>query len=237
MKKLLPTSLVVLLITTFAFACQSFSSKSITADTKELTIQPFTELSVSGSFEVLFTQEANTTARAEGSTEDIEKIEIETNGDKLILKQKKNSNIKHVVIYLSTPNINEVGIAGSGTFKSTNTITSTKTLHFEIAGSGTITAAIDANYVKSAIAGSGDIHLSGKSSNTKIEIAGSGNYKANDLSTGNTEVEIAGSGNAYVNATGKLSAEIAGSGSIYYKGQPSDIDKSVAGSGKIKPMD
>ena len=203
MKKLLPTSLVVLLITTFAFACQSFSSKSITADTKELNIQPFTELSVSGSFEVLFTQEANTTARAEGSAEDLEKIEIETNGDKLILKQKKNSNIKHVVIYLSTPNINEVGIAGSGTFKSTNTITSTKTLHFEIAGSGTITAAIDAN----------------------------------DLSTGNTEVEIAGSGNAYVNATGKLSAEIAGSGSIYYKGQPSDIDKSVAGSGKIKPMD
>ena len=199
MKKLLPTSLVVLLITTFVFACQSFSSKSITADTKELNIQPFTELSVSGSFEVLFTQEANTTARAEGSAEDLEKIEIETNGDKLILKQKKNSNIKHVVIYLSTPNINEVGIAGSGTFKSTNTITSTKTLHFEIAGSG--------------------------------------NYKANDLSTGNTEVEIAGSGNAYVNATGKLSAEIAGSGSIYYKGQPSDIDKSVAGSGKIKPMD
>ena len=77
MKKLLPTSFVVLLITTFAFACQSFSSKSITADTKELNIQPFTELSVSGSFEVLFTQEANTTARAEGSAEDLEKIMID----------------------------------------------------------------------------------------------------------------------------------------------------------------
>lgn len=237
MKKLFPFSIIVVMIATVGIACQSFSSGKIIIETKSFDIPTFTALTVAGPFEVHFTQSDNTSAKVEASASDLENIEMEVKDNELVIKTKKNSNIKNVVVYLSTPALSEIGIAGSGKFMTTNTITSSKTMQFEIAGSGIITATIDAQDIKSEIAGSGDIHLSGRSANSEIEIAGSGNYKAEDLTTGNSSVEIAGSGSAYVNASGKLSAEIAGSGSIYYKGQPTDIDKEVAGSGRVKQMD
>ncbi|MBK7442004.1 MAG: DUF2807 domain-containing protein [Bacteroidetes bacterium] len=237
MKKLIPSTLVVMLITSMALACQSFSASKLNPDSKDFPIQAFNAVSVGGAFEVQFTQGANTTARAEGSADDLANVVMEVKDNELTISTKKNSNIKHVTIYLSTPELNKIGIAGSGTFKTLNTLTTNKTLHVEIAGSGTITATIDAQDVEAEIAGSGDINLFGKSTNSDIEIAGSGNYKAQDLTTGNADVEIAGSGSVYLQASGKLDAEIAGSGSVYYKGQPSAIDKSVAGSGRIKQMD
>ena len=67
-----------------------------------------------------------------------------------------------------------------------------------------------------------------------ISIAGSGNYKGEELKSTNTKVEIAGSGNVTTHATNKLDASIAGSGSITYAGDPSSVEKDVAGSGSIK---
>lgn len=237
MKKLIPSTLVVLVIATMALACQSFSSSKLTPDSKDFQITAFTAVSIGGSFEVQFTQSPNTTARVEGNADDLANVEMEVKDNELIIRTKKNSNTKHMIVYLSTPELNKIGIAGSGTFKTMNTLNADKTLHFEVAGSGTIHATINGKDVEAEIAGSGDINLSGTSTNSDIEIAGSGNYKAQDLTTGNADVEIAGSGSVYLQASGKLDAEIAGSGSVYYKGQPSAIDKSVAGSGRIKQMD
>ena len=233
MKKLLPIAAVVMVFIAGVALFQSFKPIS-TPDTKDFTITPFEAVSVGGAFQVFFTQDAVTTVKVEASAEDLEKVEMEVKDNELILRTKKNSNTKTIKIYLTTPNLHKVGIAGSGTFETTNTMTSSKPMHFEIAGSGTITAKIDAANVHSEIAGSGDIRLSGKAADTEVEIAGSGNYKSDDLTCANTDVEIAGSGSAYVNTSGKLKAQIAGSGSVMYTGKPSDIDKEIAGSGRVQ---
>lgn len=234
MKKFIAPIAIVLLIVGTAYACRLTTSNGLTPENKEFSITPFTSLSIAGPFNVEFTQGATTSARVEAGADDMENVVMEVKNNELVIKPKKSKNMQEVTIYLSTPELTKVGIAGSGNFKATSNISSEKPMHFSIAGSGNIVAAVTTGTVKSEIAGSGNIQLRGAAANSSIQISGSGNYKGAELKSENVKVEIAGSGDARVNATVNLDAEIAGSGNVEYSGNPANVKKDVSGSGSVK---
>ncbi len=125
-------------------------------------------------------------------------------------------------------------LSGSGTINLNGPVESDK-FETEIAGSATLNAyQLNTQEFKGNIAGSGTLNLGGKTQKAIFEIAGSGNVRAFDFRIEDMRCEIAGSGDieAYVNNSINVSS--AGNGRVKYKGNPSDIKRSIIGSGSVE---
>lgn len=128
----------------------------------------------------------------------------------------------------------EISIAGSGNanLPQRAEIGSIKT---NLAGSGTVNAAeIICTDYEGEIAGSGTLILGGEAEKVKLSIAGSGEVRAFDLQAKELSSSIAGSGDIEMSVSEKINVDIAGSGKVRYKGNPTEVKKSVAGAGSVK---
>lgn len=163
-------------------------------------------------------------------------IELVEEDGKLIVREKRGYNIstnKGINVYLTTPEVDELSLSGSGDVQLTDKFTSSTPVRVSLSGSGNVKGELTAPAVKASIAGSGDMYLKGETKDVNLSIAGSGNFRSEGLLAENVEVAIAGSGDADVYASVKLSAKIAGSGDVHYKGTP-EVSSSVAGSGSVQ---
>lgn len=127
-------------------------------------------------------------------------------------------------------------LAGSGKLNLNERVEAHK-LSTEIAGSATVNAKqVYTQEFRGNIAGSGTLNLAGETGKAMFEVAGSGDVRAYDFRIEDMKCEIAGSGDieAYVNQS--IDVSVAGSGRIKYKGNPSNITKSIAGAGSVKQV-
>lgn len=208
--------------------------------TKSYKTSAYEEVQVGGNFHITLT-EGNVgaiTLKAESNL--IEHIVIETKGNALHIKTEKNTNLKpssgkRIEVTVPVGTLSKVSLAGSGEIKSSKTIQG-EILKVRLAGSGDIDLPIQTTSLETAVAGSGNIILTGITTNLQGSIAGSGNANLESLKCTNAKIKIAGSGNFKVNCSEMLEAKVAGSGNIYYKGNPTKLKTSEAGSGKIKTL-
>ena len=171
----------------------------------------------------------------EGDTNLMEYIITEVKDGKLVVRSKKNVNLKPtktIVVTVPYQSISSVSLAGSGDVENSGTI---KADDFKVAlaGSGDIDLKVDADSLESSIAGSGDIQLSGSTGSLETKIAGSGDFDGSSLDSKNVDVKIAGSGDVNVVCNGTLNVRISGSGDVKYSGNPTSKDTKVSGSGSI----
>jgi len=203
---------------------------------EERQVSSFHRVKVEGSMNVFLTPGAAKAAVIEAEDNIIPLIELIQEDGRLIVRVKRGYSIsshKELNVYLTTPDVDEVSLAGSGDIKLTDKFTSSSNVKMALSGSGNIRGEINAPAVKASISGSGDMALKGETKDVNLSIAGSGNFKGDDLLSENVEISIAGSGDADVYASVKLSAKIAGSGDVTYKGTP-EVSSSVAGSGTVR---
>ena len=85
------------------------------------------------------------------------------------------------------------------------------------------------------ISGASSVQAEGNVDKLNAIANGSGDFDLSSLKAKQCDIVINGSGDAVLNVTGKLSAQINGSGDIIYYGNPSDVSRSVNGSGDIRP--
>ncbi|MFY0254719.1 head GIN domain-containing protein [Chitinophaga sp. 30R24] len=205
---------------------------------EERQVAAFHQLKVEGSMNVYLSQGAAKAAVIEADENIIPLIELKEEDGRLVVRLKRAyavSTHNNMNIYLTTPELDEASLSGSGDLKIQDKFNSTAAVKFSLAGSGNLTGEINAPTVKASIAGSGDMKLKGETKDINLFIAGSGNFKGDELLAENANVKIAGSGDANVYASMKLDAKIAGSGNVNYKGTP-QVSSSVAGSGTIQKM-
>jgi hypothetical protein len=111
---------------------------------------------------------------------------------------------------------------------------SCKNIDCDVSGSGDIEFALAiTNNVDFSISGSGKIMGSGTSEYVKTSVTGSGKILCKDLETNRCDVRISGSGDVEINVKTELDANISGSGTVTYKGNPSKVNSSASGSGKV----
>jgi len=148
----------------------------------------------------------------------------------------KRKNVRHykpITIAVSTPQLTQIVLNGSGNIYTTSTFDSCGTASVTINGSGNINTNFNSSIKTfSTINGSGDISLSGSSPNHDIVINGSGNIHAFPFYTQNSNIRIIGSGSCQVNAQNTLNVFISGSGDVYYTGHP-NITMNISGSGSV----
>ncbi len=178
----------------------------------------------------------------EGSRSDLEKVETDVKSGRLRIGTENRGrwwrswrDSPKVDVYITVKEINGVYVSSSGDIVSQGLL---KSDDFEasISGSGGIEVEVDARTVSSRISGAGNIELSGSSSDARLGISGSGKYFAEDLKVGDYNITISGSGRATVNVEGELDVRISGSGNVYYKGNPTGVNSSTSGSGKVRRM-
>ena len=85
------------------------------------------------------------------------------------------------------------------------------------------------------ISGSGVVRASGTTERLDATVSGSGQAELGGVEASAVQAVVSGSGEIVVTATESLDASVPGSGSIVYGGNPSDVTKSVTGSGEIIP--
>lgn len=213
----------------------------VQADEQNRKVDPFTEISLRISANVHLEQGEKQSLEIVAKPSTLEEIITEVKDGKLIIRFPNKNYVwstfqpGEITIYITVPEINGLGISGSGDIIAENEI-KTKILDMAVSGSGNIKLSeLTAERVKSAISGSGDVIVAGKTAaqDLSVTISGSGNFKGLDYSADDVTIKIAGSGNAGVEANKNLYVRLAGSGNVTYKGRPL-IDQSIAGSGSVR---
>ncbi|MCW3463389.1 head GIN domain-containing protein [Chitinophaga nivalis] len=202
---------------------------------EERTVPAFHKIKVEGSIDVYLSQGAAKPAVIEAEDNIIPLVEIVEEDGKLIIRQRRNTHIntrKSISVYLTTPDVDEAGVSGSGDIKLVDKFNAKEKMILSLSGSGNISGQVNAPLIKASITGSGDMSLRGESRDLSLTIAGSGDFKGTELLAENVNVNIAGSGNADVYASVSLDVKVAGSGDVRYKGSP-QISSSIAGSGSV----
>lgn len=211
------------------------------AEEQTRKVDPFSEISLRIGAKVHLEQGAKQNLEIVAKPSTLEQILTEVKDGKLIIRFPnkdyfwKTFQPGEITIYITTPEINGLGVSGSGDIIAEGTI-KTKILDLGVSGSGNIRLSeLSAEQVKGTISGSGDIVLAGKDAaqDLSIAISGSGSLKAMNYSADDVSVKISGSGNVDIEANKNLYIRIAGSGNVTYKGRPL-IDQSIAGSGKVR---
>jgi hypothetical protein len=245
MKKTLAILFTGLLISTIALAQISQNRQ----------VAGFSSIASSGSFNVHVKIDGTESLKITGDEDVINDIETTVSNGKLKIGTKdkiswKVFNNKKVDIYITAKTLSGLSNSGSGNIKLDGNLTGNAELktsgsgniiaaanasdiQISVSGSGSITSSVNANQLGAAVSGSGALNLAGTVKNADIKVSGSGHIRANDLKTDAVDASISGSGNIHILANKSINARVSGSGRLVYTGNPTNVNSSTSGSGRV----
>lgn len=222
MKKLLAFILLALLVSSCFKKIRSNNNlRPLPSANKEVGVNYFSAISVAGSVDVYYEQGTRNYVKFVGPESLLKYYGVEVKENTLCIAPRGNGlNVfkddQDVKIIVSSTDLIEVAIAGSGEFHSNKHL--------------------DTDRLRLKVAGSGDIDMMDViCDDITCDIAGSGDIKVRQVTTGNAQVSIAGSGDIAMNflECASVKVKIAGSGDVKLKGKADKFDMKVAGSGKV----
>jgi hypothetical protein len=233
--------LTVIMLT--ATSCRWFGYKRVVGngnlETQDRPIQRAERIKLAGSYDVEITQGPTTSVKVEADENILPFILTRSEDGFLIIKSKDHVSLSTdntIKIFITTPKLEQVNLAGSGNIIGKSKFTGGDKLTLKIAGAGDMKMEVNTPSIEAEIAGSGSMTLTGETRDQRIRISGVGDYIGEALKSENAVVKIAGSGNVKLFAAATLDVNIAGVGSVYYKGSPV-VKQHVAGSGEVKKLE
>lgn len=219
----------------------ALTSSLLLAQRREtISVGDFDEVTMKIGGKVYITQGDKNEVILEGDQDDIEEVNVEVRGGELTIESSRrsrwsfwNSSNVRLDVYVIVKELKSVTVSGSGDIVGQNAI-KTNDFRARVSGSGDIEMELDARTVDTGISGSGNIELSGSATSGRLSISGSGKLLAENLRLDDFEVRISGSGRGSITVYGELDVRISGSGSVYYSGDPTGVNSSISGSGKVR---
>ncbi|QCB41185.1 DUF2807 domain-containing protein [Sphingomonas sp. PAMC26645] len=205
--------------------------------TRTFQVAGFNGIDLRGSDDVDVRVGTGFSVRAEGPSEQLDRLRIERDGDTLNIGRKNGASMgwskgAKVKVYVTLPRLTDASVSGSGNMA----VDRVEGGGFEggIAGSGNLDiAAIKVDVAKFTIAGSGTAHASGTARDLKVDIAGSGDLDGTRFEAQSATVEIAGSGSVRAVVNGAAKVAMLGSGDVDL-GSKSRCTISKMGSGRVR---
>ena len=233
--------ILCLIVTPFQFSACKLIGPCVEGEgdviEKSIKLSDITGVSIAGSSRLYIKQGdiQKITIKAQANIIDLLNREVK-NGEWSAFFTKCIKTKETVEIFVEVPQINSLGVQGSGTILSKEYL-NVGEMELEIAGSGQINVKLNAEEIESEINGSGGVNLEGKTKSIEVEINGSGDVSAAQMIAEEAEVEINGSGDVRLNVTNSMDVEINGSGDVSYKGSPKNIKTDINGSGDLNKLD
>jgi hypothetical protein len=248
MKKALSLLLTSLLIITIGL--------NATAQTgQNRQVSDFNSISSSGGFNVYVKIDGTESLKITGDESIINDIETTVSSGKLKIGTKNKIswrlfNNKDIDIYITAKSLSGLANSGSGNIILDGNLTgnaeiktsgsgnitaaaNASTLYTSVSGSGSIKSSVSASQLNAAVSGSGALTLNGSVKNANIKVSGSGHIRAHDLKADTIDATVSGSGNIYVVAHKSINARVSGSGRLIYTGNPTNVNSSTSGSGRV----
>ena len=199
------------------------SISTVAAQTRETRdVSTFTKISFRVSGKLYLKQGSPQKVEIEGKKDVLEKIEIEVDGNRLIIgKEGKwmdwnwGDDDDKVNVYVTVKDIEGLSVSGSGDLIGQGKITASD-LDLNVSGSGSLQLeAAASGDVEADVSGSGEIVLKASCQNYDSDVSGSGRIDLN--------VAIAN----------KASFGVSGSGKIQASGTANEVKTNISGSGKV----
>ncbi len=208
-------------------------------------VSNFTKITLIGSNDVIYTQGNTTSVKVVGKASDVDNILTTVTQGTLVIKTraqggkfgfKFGSLSDDVKVYVTSPDITQIRLQGSGDFKTSKKIDSDN-LMVTMVGSGDIDLKnVICDKFTLDMRGSGDVEVDKLCCATaNLSIRGSGDIDINEEKVTTTNAEIYGSGDMdlHLSQCGTVNCKVFGSGDISLSGTLRHLNKSCKGSGDI----
>jgi hypothetical protein len=205
---------------------------------KKFTLSDYSEIYSSIPGEIVYRQMPAETPYLQITADEniLPLIEIAADKNYLKIKSKQNIRPSQLTVYTNSSHLNKVEVTGSGKVYLKESVQSDD-MNILVTGSGeVISDDLSCKKIRLAVTGSGNIELTGSGDEASCSITGSGDVDLSGYPVRDVNCKVSGSGDVTVYAKEKLTVEVAGSGSIKYKGNPSEINRRINGSGSIKQI-
>lgn len=212
---------------------------------KELTVEYFTELYITGAPDIIFKQTSGGKPKVciEGSKSYVDRVYAQNRGKSLVIGLKDSHGLGNIwnngeaKIYLYAPDLTGIIITGSGDFKAMHGIDTDK-LKINVTGSGDVDLAnLVCDDVDIRITGSGDLDVkSAACNNADIRVTGSGDVEFDRLTARQSaKIVTTGSGDVDIKFenSGDILCRATGCSDIKLKGTVRSMDKKCSGNGDV----
>lgn len=197
----------------------------------------FSGIDVSGALEVYVTQDSVFSVNVETDSNIQEFIEVFKDGETLVIRPRKNTNIraseKNVKVYVKAPVYTHFEASGACDIYGSDTISRSGSIDIDLTGASTIDLAIDAPAIKVYSSGASTVKLKGVTKDLTAHGSGSNDLNCFNLLAETVNVTISGAGHADVYASVRLDATASGAASINYRGD-ADVKSNTSGAASIE---
>jgi hypothetical protein len=163
----------------------------------------------------------------------LEYIDTEVKDQKLKISDKERLKSKNTIkIFITYNYLKGINSGGAANIVCGNSLKSDH-LQVSLSGAGLMDLKIEATSLDLNLSGAGLINLSGNVENQNLRISGAGNLDAFKLKSKDCDINLSGIGGAQIFVEDNLNAHLSGVGGIKYKGNPFNVNREVAGLGRI----
>lgn len=197
---------------------------------------PFDKIEVGGAFDI-FIRPGNYSAVTINTDENLlPYIETYVKGGELhISTTKRLAHFEKLEVYLTMNEFNAADISGASEIHS-NGLLSGKNVQLDFSGAVDADLELNCKTLNADMSGACELTLKGAAKTASFELSGAGEVNAEEFETEECKIDMSGAGEARVFVTKKLDIDISGAAEIYYKGNPSEINREVSGAATIKPL-
>jgi hypothetical protein len=182
--------------------------------TQARDVAAFTSVELAGSNNVVIRVGEKQSVVVKGDDNLLDRVTTAVQSGKLVIGNTSGSfsTRSPMRVEVAVPTLEALTLSGSGNF---------------------VVDGIHGPRLEVTLPGSGTLTGSGTTTQLDATVGGSGTMQLTRLVAKNVRAVVSGSGSIFVTATERLDASVSGSGAILYAGSPTDVTKSVTGSGAI----
>jgi hypothetical protein len=223
----------LLLLCTVSLISCTFRTYEGEVTTEKRSTNNYERIQVRGPFDVSIEEGVSGGLTITAPADAMVDITTEVVGDELIIDLEGTGiTTQTFEVEVANSELDKIGMYGSGVFE--GEVTVKDQLILELGGSGAIIVKANPDKLKASVSGSGVIEVEGRTSKVIADVSGSGGIDLENMQAVDAALELSGSGFITANASGLLKADLSGSGEIRYSGNPTEIDRTVSGSGDIR---
>lgn len=235
-------SLLVIITCIILASCQLMGGgKRITGNSKIVSenrsVGSFTNVEVSGGFEVRLKQDGATSVKIETDENLMQYIEVMVNSNTLVIRSKRGFNLdpsKENIVYVSAPAYKDLDVSGACDIKGEGVISGTD-LDVHASGASDINMEVNVPNLSTELSGGGEINFRGRATKFDVSLSGAAKMRCFDLQAEDVNLDVSGASDIEVNASRKLDISASGASDVKYRGNAS-VSQSSSGASSVKKV-
>ena len=195
----------------------------------------FNSVEISGSFNVILTQDSLPKLSIETDENLVKYIDIKIKNNKLIIQSKKSlKSARDINVYLTIGQLKEIELSGAVVMRSAGKI-NLDAIDIDLSGASNVLMDLNCTTFDSDLSGSSTLKLIGAAIDADIESSGASEIDNSQMVVENMKLKVSGAGSVKVNVLTKLDVKVSGAAEVEYLGTP-EVHKEISGAGSVNKI-